>query len=89
MAKFRFMQDKEIKTWVRDWYEIEAETYEDAVRLIDDECATLDYLESKHPDVVQFVERDDAFVGNVDEEEVRAEITNDEGIDVLVLELLK
>lgn len=46
MAKFRFYQDKEIKTWVRDYYNVEAETLDDAIEYVknmgcpfeDDEC---------------------------------------------------
>lgn len=46
MAKFRFYQDKEVKTWVRDHFNVEAETLEEAIEYVknmgcpfeDDEC---------------------------------------------------
>lgn len=31
MAKFRFYQDKEVKTWVRDYLNVEAETLDEAI----------------------------------------------------------
>lgn len=30
MAKFRFYQDKEVTTWVRDYFNVEAETLDEA-----------------------------------------------------------
>lgn len=46
MAKFRFFQDKEVKTWVRDYFNVEAETLDEAIEYVknmgcpfeDDEC---------------------------------------------------
>lgn len=46
MAKFRFYQDKEVKTWVRDYFNVEAETLDEAIEYVknmgcpfeDDEC---------------------------------------------------
>lgn len=37
MAKFRFFQDKEVKTWVRDYFTVEADTLEEAIKIIEDE----------------------------------------------------
>ena len=34
MAKFRFFQDKEVKTWVRDYFNVEAETLDEAIEYV-------------------------------------------------------
>ena len=34
MAKFRFYQDKEVKTWVRDYFNVEAETLDEAIEYV-------------------------------------------------------
>ena len=47
MAKFRFYQDKEVKAWVRDYYTIEAETLEEAIKVVKDADCTLEDLEEK------------------------------------------
>jgi hypothetical protein len=57
MAKFRFAQEKQITTWVRDFYEIEAETLEDAIAIIEDAGTSLEELECDDKRV-QFDERD-------------------------------
>lgn len=59
MAKFRFYQDKEVKTWVRDYYEVEADSLEDAIDFIQKEDTNMEQLEYKYPDRVSFDERDD------------------------------
>ena len=59
MAKFRFYQDKEVKTWVRDYYEVEADSLEDAIEFIQKEDTSMEQLEYKYPDRVSFDERDD------------------------------
>lgn len=59
MAKFRFFQDKEVKTWVRDYYEVEADSLEDAIAFIQKEDTSMEQLEYKYPDRVSFDERDD------------------------------
>ena len=59
MAKFRFYQDKEVKTWVRDYYEVEADSLEDAIDFIQKEGTNMEQLEYKYPDRVSFDERDD------------------------------
>ena len=58
MATFRFYQEKEVKTWVRDYYNVEAETLEEAIKIIQDADTSLDRLEYEDPDRVAFVERD-------------------------------
>ena len=58
MAKFRFYQDKEIKTWVRDYYNVEAETLDDAIEYVknmgcpfeDDECKPNSKVEFEYRD---------------------------------------
>lgn len=58
MANFRFFQEKEVKTWVRDYYTVEAESLEEAIEIIKDANISLDRLEYENPDRVAFVERD-------------------------------
>ena len=57
MAKFRFYQDKEITSWVRDYFEVNAETLEDAIALVKDSDCSLDEMESKDANVA-FLHRD-------------------------------
>lgn len=57
MAKFRFFQDKEVKTWVRDYFNVEAETLEEAIAIIKDGAMDMDSLERKDGRV-EFYERD-------------------------------
>lgn len=45
MAKFRFYQEKEVKTWIRDYYMVEAESLEEAIKIIKDADTSLDRLE--------------------------------------------
>ena len=59
MATFRFYQDKEVKTWVRDYYNVEAETLEDAIKQIQDAKESLEDLEYDS-DNVEFDYRDDS-----------------------------
>lgn len=51
MAKFRFYQDKEVTSWVRDYFEVNAETLEDAIALVKDSGCSLDEMESKDANV--------------------------------------
>lgn len=57
MAQFRFYQDKEVKTWVRDYFTVEAESLEDAIQFIKDNDTDMDKLENKCGDKVEFVMR--------------------------------
>lgn len=58
MAKFRFYQDKEIKTWVRDYFNVEAETLDEAIEYVknmgcpfeDDECKPKSKVEFEYRD---------------------------------------
>ena len=57
MAKFRFAQEKQITTWVRDFYEVEADSLEDAIAIIEDANTSLEELECED-ERVEWVERD-------------------------------
>lgn len=61
MATFRFYQDKEVKTWVRDYYNVEAETLEDAIKQIQEAKESLEDLEFDY-DNVEFDYRDDSVI---------------------------
>lgn len=58
MAKFRFFQDKEVKTWVRDYFNVEAETLDEAIEYVknmgcpfeDDECKPNTKVEFEYRD---------------------------------------
>lgn len=58
MAKFRFFQDKEVKTWVRDYFNVEAETLDEAIEYVknmgcpfeDDECKPNSKVEFEYRD---------------------------------------
>lgn len=58
MAKFRFYQDREVKTWVRDYYNVEAETLDKAIEYVknmgcpfnDDECKPNTKVEFEYRD---------------------------------------
>lgn len=57
MAKFRFAQEKQVVTWVRDYYYVEADTLEDAIAIIEDAETSMEELE-ENDDRVTFDERD-------------------------------
>lgn len=48
MAKFKFYEDRQITAWTRDYFEVEAESLEDAIALIKKHNCGLDELEGKH-----------------------------------------
>lgn len=58
MGKFKFYQDKEFKTCVRDYFYVYAETLEEAIALIQKEDCSMDDLERRLPNKVEFYERD-------------------------------
>lgn len=58
MTKFRFYQDKEVKTWVRDFYNVEAETLEEAIEYVKNMGCTFDDDECKPDTRAEFIERD-------------------------------
>lgn len=61
MAKFRFAQDKQITTWVRDFYEVEADTLEDAIAIVEEGGCSLEELECNDKRV-EFIENDGDFM---------------------------
>ena len=58
MAKFRFYQDKEVRTWVRDYFTIEAETLEEAIEYVKEAGCTLEDMECEDSGRVEFEKRD-------------------------------
>lgn len=57
MAKFRFSQEKQVVTWVRDYFYVEAETLDEAIAIIQDADEPLERLELQDKRV-EFDERD-------------------------------
>lgn len=51
MAKFKFYEDRQITAWTRDYFEVEAESLDDAISLIKQNNVRLDELELKNKDV--------------------------------------
>lgn len=60
MAKFRFAQEKQITTWVRDFYEIEADSLDEAIAIVEEADMSLEELEYNDKRV-EWIERDDTF----------------------------
>lgn len=60
MAKFRFAQNKQITTWVRDIYEIEAESLDEAIAIVEEANVSLEELDYED-ERVEWIERDDTF----------------------------
>ena len=58
MAKFRFFQDKEVKTWVRDYFNVEAETLDEAIEYVKNMGCPFEDDECKHGTKVEFERRD-------------------------------
>ena len=79
MAKFRFYQDKEIKTWVRDYYNVEAETLDEAIKYVKNMGCPLEDDECKPNTKVEFEYRDtdwmiDNLIDLANEEPIRYSI---------------
>ena len=58
MAKFRFYQDKEVKTWVRDYFNVEAETLDEAIEYVKNMGCPFEEDECKKDTKVEFEYRD-------------------------------
>ena len=58
MTQFKFYQDKEVKTWIRDYYTVEAETLEEAIEYVKNMGCTFEDAECKKDTRVEFYERD-------------------------------
>lgn len=74
MAKFRFYQDKEVKTWVRDYFNVEAETLDDAIEYVKNMGCPFEDDECKKDTKVEFEYRDtdwmfDQIIDLADEDE--------------------
>ena len=57
MAKYRFAQEKQITTWVRDYFTIEADTLEEAIAIVEEADMSLDELDYED-ERVEWEERD-------------------------------
>lgn len=57
MAKFKFYEDRQITAWTRDYFEVEAESLDDAISLIKQNNVRLDELELKNK-AVEWLYRD-------------------------------
>lgn len=64
MAKFRFYQDKEVKTWVRDYFNVEAETLDEAIEYVKNMGCPFEDDECKHDTKVEFEYRDTDWAYN-------------------------
>lgn len=74
MAKFRFYQDKEVKTWVRDYFNVEAETLDEAIEYVKNMGCPFEEDECKPDTKVEFEYRDtdwmfDQIIELADEDE--------------------
>lgn len=58
MAKFKFYQDKEIKTWVRDYFTVEADNLEDAIAYIENMDCPFEDDEYRKGTQIEFDYRD-------------------------------
>lgn len=75
MAQYRFYQDKEVKTWIRDYFTVEAESLEDAIKFIQGEEKDFDTLEGEYRDKIEFDVRDnEVILTSFDEEPIRYSI---------------
>ena len=55
MAKFKFYQDKEVKTWVRDYFTVEADNLEDAIAYIENMDCSFEDDEYRKGTQVEFM----------------------------------
>ena len=79
MAKYRFYQDKEVKTWVRDYYNVEAETLDEAIEYVKNMGCPFEDDELKPKSKVEFEYRDtdwmfDQIIDLADEDPIRYSI---------------
>lgn len=82
IMKFEFYQDKEIRSWVRDYFTVEADSIEEAILLIKNGNEDLEDLECDFPEI-EFTYRDDNSFFVDMEDGIRAAIyraDNDEEI---------
>lgn len=65
MAKFRFYQDKEVTTWVRDYFNVEAETLDEAIEYVKNMGCPFEDDEYKKDTKVEFEYRDTDWLNEV------------------------
>ena len=65
MAKFRFYQDKEVKTWVRDYFNVEAETLDEAIEYVKNMGCPFEDEECKKGTKVEFEYRDGDWTNEI------------------------
>lgn len=65
MAKFRFFQDKEVKTWVRDYFNVEAETLDEAIEYVKNMGCPFEDDECKKDTKVEFEYRDTDWTNEI------------------------
>ena len=58
MAKFKFYQDKEVRTWARDYFNVEAESLEDAIEYVKNMGHSVEEDECEPNTKVEFLFRD-------------------------------
>lgn len=58
MAQFKFYQDKQVTTFVRDYFNVEADSLEDAIEYVKRMNCSLEEEECKPDTKVEFVIRD-------------------------------
>ena len=58
MAKFKFYQDKEIRAWARDYFNVEANSLEEAIEFVRSLNCPLEDEERKRDTKVEFITRD-------------------------------
>ena len=58
MAKYKFYQDKQVVAWVRDYFEVEAESLEDAVKYVQKAGCSLEEMEELPDTKAKFHHRD-------------------------------
>ena len=59
MAKFKFYEDRKITAWTRDYFEVEAESLEDAISFIKKHDVSLNELDEENECTTYFVTYDD------------------------------
>ena len=65
MARFKFYQDKEVKTWVRDYFNVEAETLDEAIEYVKNMGCPFEDDECKHDTKVEFEYRDTDWTNEI------------------------
>ena len=67
MEKFRFYQDTKVTSYIRDYYEVKAESLQDAIELVKQSHTTMDELEYKNENVSWFRRDEDLLLKCIEE----------------------